>query len=292
MTPAEQGLRFECEGESLVGVLSVPASGTASTLGVVIAVGGPQYRAGSHRQFVLLARHLAATGIPVLRFDVRGMGDSTGSFPGFEQLGPDLAASVQALRGAVPEVRRVAIWGLCDAASAALMNATRIPGLAALVLLNPWVRHADTYARTEVKKYYAQRLFDREFWRKLLAGQVQVGTAARELTAKVWRMLRSYTRPTPSAAVAEPADFRERMVNGLLAFNGPQLYILAGRDHTCAEFLEFTGSHGRLSGLWQRPTLTRVDMPAADHTFSSAELRAQVEVQTLQWLQRINAGQA
>ena len=39
---------------------------------MVIVVGGPQYRAGSHRQFTLLARHIAAAGYPVLRFDARG----------------------------------------------------------------------------------------------------------------------------------------------------------------------------------------------------------------------------
>jgi alpha/beta superfamily hydrolase len=46
---------------------------------VLVIVGGPQYRAGSHRQFTLLARSLAEQGFAVLRFDYRGMGDSTGA---------------------------------------------------------------------------------------------------------------------------------------------------------------------------------------------------------------------
>jgi len=60
---------------------------------VLIIVGGPQYRVGSHRQFVLLARHLAAQGIPVMRFDVRGMGDSKGKPRNFGQLDDDLRAA-------------------------------------------------------------------------------------------------------------------------------------------------------------------------------------------------------
>ncbi|KAB8057318.1 hydrolase 1, exosortase A system-associated, partial [Janthinobacterium violaceinigrum] len=58
----------------LVGILSLPAA--PGPRGVLIVTGGPQYRVGSHRQFVLLARALAAQGVPVLRFDLRGMGDS------------------------------------------------------------------------------------------------------------------------------------------------------------------------------------------------------------------------
>lgn len=277
----ETALAFDCAGEQLVGVLHRPPAPHA--VGVVIPVGGPQYRAGSHRQFVLLARRLAAAGHAVLRFDARGMGDSTGDFPGFDALGPDLAAALQTLRAQVPQVQRVVVWGLCDAATAALMNATALPALAGIVALNPWVRHADTQASTEVKQYYARRLFDAAFWRKLLAGQVNVVQALREVAAKVARMLRARVAPKS----AEPADFRERLAAGALAFGGAQLYVLAGRDHVAAEFGEYCARHPRLPALWQRPGVDRVELPEADHTFSSAALRAAVEDATLAWLARL-----
>ena len=301
MTPTERGLRFDCEGESLVGVLSLP-EGEPAEVGVVIAVGGPQVRVGSHRQFLLLARRLAGAGHAVLRFDVRGMGDATGEFPGFEALGPDLAAAVATLRQQVPAVRRVVLWGLCDAATAALMNVPAL-GVDGLVLLNPWARHADTQVRTEVKQYYAKRAFDPAFWRKLLAGRVNVFQAAGELAGKLWRVLRSSAAPAvvadadaaaaglADAAGLVDADYRERMARGALSFGGPQLYILAGKDHVCAEFLEYSKGHPRLNGLWRRPGVTRLDLPQADHTFSSAPLRAQVEDATLRWLQAMPAMQ-
>ena len=72
----EDPLSFGCGDETLIGVLARPALETR--VGVVIVVGGPQTHVGSHRQFVLLSRHLAAGGVPCFRFDVRGMGDSTG----------------------------------------------------------------------------------------------------------------------------------------------------------------------------------------------------------------------
>ena len=77
-------------------------------------VGGPQYRVGSHRQFVLLARDLAADGFPVFRFDYRGMGDSEGEFRGFEHVEDDIAAAVEAFRSASPGLREIVLWGLCD----------------------------------------------------------------------------------------------------------------------------------------------------------------------------------
>ena len=61
MSYTESVLMFGCEGEVLLGIVSEPSGGTvAPSAGVVIVVGGPQYRAGSHRQFVLLARALAS----------------------------------------------------------------------------------------------------------------------------------------------------------------------------------------------------------------------------------------
>ena len=72
----EVPLSFACQDCRLYGVLHRPRSRGRS--GVLIVVGGPQYRVGSHRQFVLLARFLAGRSIPVLRFDYRGMGDSEG----------------------------------------------------------------------------------------------------------------------------------------------------------------------------------------------------------------------
>ena len=62
---SESAIAFACAGERLLGIVTRPQQ--AATTGVVIVVGGPQYRVGSHRQFVLLARDLAEAGYAVLR---------------------------------------------------------------------------------------------------------------------------------------------------------------------------------------------------------------------------------
>jgi hypothetical protein len=69
--PEERALAFPCGEDWLYGVLSLPQQ--PNPRGVLVIVGGPQYRAGSHRQFTLLARSLAAGGTPVMRFDYRAI---------------------------------------------------------------------------------------------------------------------------------------------------------------------------------------------------------------------------
>ena len=138
----ESVLGFACEGEPLIGILAEPSDGAVADVGVLIIVGGPQYRVGSHRQFTLLARHLAANGFAALRFDYRSMGDSPGETRDFLAVDADIAAAIDALLAARPALKRVALWGLCDAASAALLylDSTRDPRVAGVALLNPWAR--------------------------------------------------------------------------------------------------------------------------------------------------------
>src|SRR5262249_34163772 len=138
MSAVEDAVSFRVAGDRVLGVLHHARQPAAC--GVLLLVGGPQYRVGSHRQFVLLARHLAAAGVPVLRFDYRGMGDSEGGAVSFDGADADIAAAIDEFSRRVPALRRVALWGLCDAASAALMYAFRDSRVSGLVLLNPWVR--------------------------------------------------------------------------------------------------------------------------------------------------------
>lgn len=280
----EHAFTLECEGDVLVGVVAVPER--SGCVGVLIIVGGPQYRVGSHRQFLLLARALACGGIPTLRFDYRGMGDSDGELRSFEESGPDIAAAIEAFRTHCPEVDRIVLWGLCDGASASLMYwyATRDPRVSGMVLLNPWVRSDAGMAKTHIKHYYGQRLLDREFWIKLFRGNVNVVGAMRAFFGNL--MLAGATGRSNS--IAEAIDFQDRMAEGLHSFPGPVLLVLSGRDLTAKEFLEYAQSAPRWAGLLGRGGVTRRDMPEADHTFSSASCSREVETCTLDWLRSLH----
>ncbi|MBK9234533.1 MAG: hydrolase 2, exosortase A system-associated [Rhodoferax sp.] len=120
----ELPVAFRCGDAEMAGIVHRGAPG--ARLGVVIVVaGGPQYRAGAHRQFVSLARLLAANGYPVLRFDLRGMGDSTGQHLGYHQSRPDIRSAIDELMRREPSLQQVALFGECESASGILFYASQ-----------------------------------------------------------------------------------------------------------------------------------------------------------------------
>jgi exosortase A-associated hydrolase 1 len=274
----ERAVVFDCGGDWLYGVASVPAQ--PGPRGVLIMVGGPQYRAGSHRQFVLLARHLAAAGVPVLRFDYRGMGDSDGGLRTFEAAGDDLQAAIDHFFTAVPGLREVVVWGLCDAASAALCHAGNDPRVTGLVLVNPWARTETSIAKTTLKHYYRTRLLQGDLWKKIVRGQFDVAGAARSFIGLVG------ASRGPSAAAADapaPSSLPERMCAGLARFRGKVLVIIGGADLTGQEFAGIAESPP-WRALLGAPRVTRHTLAGADHTFSRRVWRDQVAGWTCDWV--------
>ncbi|MBI2381185.1 MAG: hydrolase 1, exosortase A system-associated [Gammaproteobacteria bacterium] len=276
-----QALVFPCGEAELVGVLH---EGHAQTeTGVLIVVGGPQYRVGSHRQFVHLARALAAAGYPVLRFDYSGMGDAGGAPRNFEQVDRDLKAAIDQLCAARPGLKRVVLWGLCDAASASLFYAWRDPRVTGLVLANPWARTAASEAEAYLKHYYWSRLTSREFWLKLLKGGLRLGDSLASLRG----FLRQRQSAEPGVAAGENAlsgSLPERMAQGWRRFPGPLLVLLSGDDLTAREFEDVAGGHTAWKGLLAEGRVRLERLPEANHTFSCQAWRDQVAGLTLDWL--------
>jgi uncharacterized protein len=280
----EQALVFDCGGEALVGVLS--AAGHPAKRGVLIVVGGPQYRVGSHRQFTLLARRLAEHGVPSLRFDYRGMGDSSGEARTFESVDEDIRCAIDRFFAAIPGLKEVVIWGLCDAASAALMYAHRDARVRGLVLLNPWVRTSQGLARAHLRHYYVSRLFQAGLWQKLARGEFDFREAAGAFGRMIVDAI-GRNRPAAVGSAAGAAPFLDRMEAGLRKFSGNILLILSGNDLTAQEFKDFVGGSATWRRLLEVDRVTRYDLPEANHTFARREWRDQVERWTEAWVKAI-----
>ena len=255
----EQPLVFTCGAQRLLGIVHLGQEAAAT--GVLVLVGGPQYRVGSHRQFTLMARALAATGFPVMRFDHRGVGDSDGELRSFESLGEDLHAALAAFLAAVPSLRHVVLWGLCDAASAVLLAVPLPVSVVGLILANPWARTPAGEARSYLRHYYGGRLLQRDFWRKLAAGGVN---PLRSLAGLLRAAVISGGRRRGESA----GSYVERMREGLAAFRGPVLLLLSERDLTAREFADLCQASAPWRELLARPTVRVVHLAGADHTFS------------------------
>ena len=262
---------FACGEDWLLGVITRPEK--PRQRGVVIVVGGPQYRAGSHRQFVLLANDLAAQGYAVMRFDYRGMGDSTGEARTFENVGDDVRAAIDRFLAEAPEVAEVALWGLCDAASAALFYAYRDRRVTGIALLNPWVRTAHGEARAYLKHYYMRHAFSAAPWAKLLRGDVDLVASAKSFVGNFMR-----------AGNGNRGDLSERMADGFARFKGRALVITAGDDLTANEFLDAARGSPRWRKLLRAPRVTQHLLPGATHTFPRRDWRDQVSRWTSGWL--------
>ena len=286
----ESALVFECDGDVLVGILHHPAilSDAIGDTAVLVVVGGPQYRAGSHRQFLLLARDLAAAGLPVLRFDYRSMGDSSGQPRDFEAVQVDIRAAIDKLQQAVPQVTRIVIWGLCDAASAACFYACSDPRVQGLVLLNPWVRTESGIAKAYLKHYYLKRLLSADMWKKLLSGNFDFkgsmkslagflksaqgrgldGDAKRDIDdekannankdSAAIQSTRSETSATKNEYPLQPLP--DRMYQGLKSYTGPVLFILSGDDLTADEFRDRVKQSRPWQRLLAKPQVTKYEL--------------------------------
>lgn len=287
----DYAVTFPCDGETLVGICS-PAEDSSGTA-VVIVVGGPQYRVGSHRHFVMLARDLAAHGFPSFRFDMRGMGDSSGEFPGFEAVDEDIRAGLDAAQRELEGVERFVLWGLCDAASAILFYAHRDPRVAGIVLANPWVRTVEGESRARLRHYYVARLLRADFWRRLVTGDVDLGDAVRSFAGTVRNVFTGGGGGGDAKAIEAfslDAPLPERMAQGFAAYSGPSALLISGNDLTAREFVDATERSPVWSAQLARPTVTWHDLPEADHTFSQRDWTDRVAGLTIAWLRALPRG--
>ncbi|RFP19478.1 MULTISPECIES: hydrolase 1, exosortase A system-associated [unclassified Duganella] len=266
-------LHFPCQDCWLVGVLHLPERPLPR--GVLIVTGGPQYRIGSHRHFVLLAQELAASGIPVMRFDYRGMGDSEGEPRHFEQLDDDLDAAIAEFFSKLPAMQELVLWGLCDGATAAARHAARDPRVTGLVMLNPWVRTEQGNARATLRHYYVQRLLERDFWLKLKGGAVHLRRSLGSFIA-----LASTARQAPTTEGSLP----QRLYRALHQFHGRTLIVLSGADLGAREFSALYDHQTHWRQLLDGPRVRLVHVPQANHTFSSRTWRASVTTACADWL--------
>ncbi|TIX49955.1 hydrolase 1, exosortase A system-associated [Alteraurantiacibacter aquimixticola] len=211
---------FECEGEQLHATLDDAPGKT----GLLIVSGGNETRAGAFSGHAHLAAEIAAEGYPVLRFDRRGVGDSSGENAGFTGSAPDIRAAVATLRNRRPDLARIVGFGNCDAASALMLGDGC--GLDALVLANVWTFDGNDsgHAPEALRARYASKLRNPAELARLFRGEVSIDG--------LLRGLKSALSPAPAAT---------SLCGSLRRFTAappvPTHYLVAEKDRTGQAFL-------------------------------------------------------
>ncbi len=275
----------------LTGVLHTPTPSVDRQTGIIIVPGAPQYRIGSHRQFLLMARQLAKLGYSVLRIDYPSVGDSVSLTEHLSDTTDDTIVDPQStshalidfshtLRQLRPQLRHCLALGLCDGATAiaeTVGEANHHTLLDGIILLNPWTHAQTQRAKTQLKHYYLNRLLSRAFWKKLATGQIALSTALKEIRQKL-----SQTQGRqPLTATEGAADSSRTLLTALNAYSGKQLILLSEHDLVARDFIAINKTQPKSHRL----AFTIV--ADADHTFSRATWRNALLDHISHWLESI-----
>jgi pimeloyl-ACP methyl ester carboxylesterase len=274
----ERHLRFQNQGQTLLGVLSTPDPGSPRrNAALVFLHGWAGYRIGPHQMFTKLARRGCALGFPSLTFDFRGRGDSEG-----EAAAASIATMVgdaQAAAAVLREtgVERLALIGVCSGGEVALGAGALIPQADAMVLWSvPQVAadrsHADRAKRLSIFRTYAAKLFRRETWAKLVSGGLNF--------TMIGRALRGGGKGAGEESAPEDReiDFRRRF----LEFRGDILFLYGRNDPTTPDCVAHYEALSRQAG---RRFVCHV-IEGANHSFYSLAWEQEVFEQSLEWLDR------
>ena len=148
--------------QNLVATLTPPQGGTvAPPFAVLLTNVGINPRCGPYRLNVEVARQFAQVGIPSLRFDLSGLGDSarsSGKLPLVEQWVLDTRAAMDEAERQTG-VRKFVMVGICSGADIAYLTAPADPRLRGVILFDPYLYPtARTVLRGLMYRLHAQGL--------------------------------------------------------------------------------------------------------------------------------------
>jgi dienelactone hydrolase len=188
----ETAFRFEGVAGSLFGIECRARDSATEGLWVIFLNAAAVRHIGPNRLWVRLARQLARAGIPSLRVDASGIGESDGP----EGTGGDVSRFYEPafwddVERAADEARRrgatrLVLVGLCSGATAGFQVAARRDDVSAVVMVNPLLLEWDDFAVADAHAEMAVRsIFRLERWRgarrwkRVLTGRVPVRAVAR-----------------------------------------------------------------------------------------------------------------
>ena len=233
-------------------------SATGSTA-LLIVSGGNEIRSGAHSGMAHLAARIAEHGFPVLRYDRRGIGESTGRNNGFLGSAADIAAVAAFLRQE-QKARKIIAFGNCDAATALALFGPEA-GIDGYILANPWVIETESQAETQepsissaaIRARYWDRIRNPRSVIDLLSGKIDL--------KKLLKGLRQAAQSEDNSALSL------RLRDALGGLEDKTEILLAKRDTTARAFLAAWNSRD-FDQLRRTNAIAIKALDSASHSFA------------------------
>lgn len=269
----ERSLAFG-ENEGLIGTICEPSGPVSASrgLGMILFNAGVIHRIGPHRLNVRLARKLAEHGIPSIRFDLAGLGDSarpSGNHSFEAQAVVDLRSAMDALASQT-QTRRFALFGFCSGAVHGYATSFADDRVAGLLLYDGY-RYLTAKARWN---YYAMRVKEHGLFRAGL-GWVQRRTSAAFRRAGAAEGEVGFVTTGPSKT-----DFAE----GLKTLLNREVKIFLIYSGEGFELYNYERQfHDAFGGLGVAHRVNVGFLPALDHAATSIAAQADLVLRIQRW---------
>lgn len=268
---SEEALLFG-KTRSLVGIITDPpeAKRSQNLPAILLLNAGILHRVGPHRLYVKMARHLAAMGFVVFRFDFSGIGDSKArddTLP-FEKRAVSETREAMNCLSSTRSIERFFLLGICSGAVVSFQAACHDPRVVGAVLINAEAYQYNTseelhsyIAHRKVASYYRKTaLFKAASWLNAVKGKADYRRIIRTLCFQL-RGLFIRQRKVSSEADKIAANLR------LLSERGVRLLLVYSEGDPDLDYLHVVlgDEMHELSSCGQ----LRIEViPQADHTFT------------------------
>jgi pimeloyl-ACP methyl ester carboxylesterase len=267
VTVRETPFEFDYDGRRLAGVLAQPLVAGPSAVCAVLLNAGAVRRIGPNRMWVEAARRWAARGVPTLRLDAVGLGDSDGDERHYYLTAHfyDHAIADQ-VRAALDELQarglpgRFLVGGLCSGAYWGFHAALADERIRGLMLVNLWSFFWSEELAAARDSRRARTMLRAGAWREVAQIAVSQGRIGRMARTMVRRALRPRARDGVLAGLGSAIDdaldrLRDR---------GVQTLLLLSEGEPLAEDFD---ADGRLERLPEWPNIELDRIPLEDHIF-------------------------
>jgi alpha-beta hydrolase superfamily lysophospholipase len=183
----ETVMTIDHAGAALIGVLTDPLEGGGPVAAILI--GGTGHRMGPNRMWTELGRRWAKRGVPTLRVDIAGAGDTATMMP--TEIAPlytlpDIVEQtvdvVEALRER-SACRRIVMVGLCAGGFWAVQVAMRDPDVVPVALNLPLLVWDSLESSQRIGRTYRSKLMQGRTLVRIMRGDVDFTTGIRRLPA-------------------------------------------------------------------------------------------------------------